>query len=163
MSSLSSFVRLSNDSTTIIFDCQGRMPKVIYYGALLSDTTTPEMLNVLNTRQEAKCAPVNEPPISLVPTHGEGWTGQPGLEVFGNADQWSAGFTLCEANQTDNSVEFVGEDTHRSMRLITFVELDNLTSIVKFFSRLENIGSEALNLNYLNAASLPLPATMTKT
>lgn len=162
MSSLSSFVRLSNDSATVIFDCQGCMPKVIYYGAALSDATTPEMLTVLNTRQEAKCAPVNEPPISLVPTHGEGWTGQPGLEVFGNADQWSAGFTLKEINQTDNTVEFVGEDSHRGMRLVISAELDSLTSIVKFFSRLENTGSEALNLAYLNAASLPLPTTVTK-
>ena len=64
MSSFTSFVRLSNEKATLIFDCQGRMPKVIYYGAPLSDSTTPEMLSVLNTRQEAKCAPVIEPPIS---------------------------------------------------------------------------------------------------
>jgi alpha-galactosidase len=53
MSSLTSFVRLSNEKATLIFDCQGRMPKVIYYGAPLSDSTTPEMLSVLNTRQDA--------------------------------------------------------------------------------------------------------------
>ena len=138
MSSLSSFVRLSNGKTTLIFDCQGRMPKVIYYGAPLSDSTTPEMLSVLNTRQEAKCAPVIEPPITLVPTHGEGWTGQPGLEVSGDADQWSAGFCLVEINQDGQSVAFIAEDAHRGMRLITSVELDTATSVVKYVSRLKH-------------------------
>ena len=162
MSSFTSFVRLSNEKATLIFDCQGRMPKVIYYGAPLSDTTTPEMLSVLNTRQEAKCAPVIEPPISLVPTHGDGWTGQPGLEVFGDADQWSAGFVLTEVNQEAQSVAFVGEDARRGMRLITTVELDDETSVVKYVSRIENSGKTPFNLSYLNAATLPLPTTVSK-
>lgn len=162
MSSLSSFVRLSNDKTTLIFDCQGRMPKVIYYGAPLSSATTPEMLSVLNTRQEAKCAPVIEPPITLVPTHGEGWTGQPGLEVSGNTDQWAAGFSLQKINRTDNAVAFIATDEARCMRLTTTVELDDHTSVVKYVTRLENIGDSTLNLHYLNAASLPLPTTVSK-
>ena len=119
MSSFSSFVTLKNNVATLIFDCQGRMPKAIYYGAPLSDSTTPEMLSILNTRQEAKCAPVIEPPISLVPTHGEGWTGQPGLEVSGDKDQWSAGFSLVDVIQNDASVEFIGEDEHRGCLLYT--------------------------------------------
>ena len=162
MSSSPSFVRLCNEFTTLIFDCQGRMPKVIYYGAPLSDSTTPEMLSILNTRQEAKCAPVIEPPISLVPTHGEGWTGQPGLEVSGDKDQWSAGFSLVETKQSGTSVEFVGEDQHRGMRLITTVSLDANTTVASFCSRVENTGQTALHLSYLNAASLPLPTTVDK-
>ena len=162
MSSSPSFVRLCNEFTTLIFDCQGRMPKVIYYGAPLSDSTTPEMLSILNTRQEAKCAPVIEPPISLVPTHGEGWTGQPGLEVSGDKDQWSAGFSLVDVIQNDASVEFIGEDEHRGMRLITTVSLDANTTVASFCSRVENTGQTALHLSYLNAASLPLPTTVNK-
>lgn len=162
MSSFLSFVRLSNKKVTVIFDCQGRMPNVIYYGAPLSEATTPEMLVVLSTRQEAKCAPAVEPPVSLVPTHGEGWTAQPGLEVFGDNDQWSAGFTLTNVDHTESKVIFVAEDIHRGMRLTTTVELDINSSITKYVSTIENIGKSALNLNYLNAATLPLPPTMSK-
>ena len=64
MSSLPQFVSLKNSRVSLTFDCTGRMPKVIYYGATLSEATTPEMLSVLNTRQEAKCAPVIEPPVA---------------------------------------------------------------------------------------------------
>ncbi|HAI72962.1 MAG TPA: alpha-galactosidase, partial [Alteromonas australica] len=162
MSSLPQFVSLKNSQVSLTFDCTGRMPKVIYYGATLSEATTPEMLSVLNTRQEAKCAPVIEPPVTLVPTHGEGWTGQPGLEISGDADQWSAGFSLVNINQDGQSVSFIAEDAHRGMRLITTAELDTDTSVVKYVSRVENTGSSALNLNYLNAASLPLPTTVSK-
>lgn len=156
------FVTLKNTFVHLTFDCQGAMPKVIYYGAPLSEATTPEMLSVLNTRQEAKCAPVIEPPITLVPTHGEGWTGQPGLEVFGDSDQWSAGFTLVDVSQSANEVSFVGEDTHRGMRLTTRVSLDEGSTVAAFVSQIENIGATPLNLHYLNAASLPLPTTATK-
>lgn len=162
MSTQPSFVTLKNTFVHLTFDCQGAMPKVIYYGAPLSDASTPEMLSVLNTRQEAKCAPVIEPPISLVPTHGEGWTGQPGLEVFGDADQWSAGFTLVNVSKNANKVSFVGEDTHRGMRLTTTVALDEASTVAEFVSQIENTGETTLNLHYLNAASLPLPTTATK-
>jgi len=162
MSLLPSFTRLSNDKATLIFDCQGAMPTLIYYGVPLSDDTTPEMLALLNTRQEAKCAPVIEPPISLVPTHGEGWTGQPGLEVSGDKDQWSAGFSLVETKQSGTSVTFIGEDEHRGMRLVTTVSLDAYTTVASFSSRIENTGDTALHLSYLNAASLPLPTWVNK-
>ena len=95
MSSLPQFVRLDNEYTTIIFDCQGRSPSLLYMGETLSTSTDGAMLSLLRTRQEAKCAPVVEPPVSLVPTHGEGFAGAPGLEVFGQHDEWSAGWKSC--------------------------------------------------------------------
>jgi alpha-galactosidase len=162
MSSLTAFVRLSNEKTTLIFDCQGRMPTLIYYGQQLKTTTTPDMLALLNTRQEAKCAPVIEPPISLVPTHGEGVTGSPGLEISGDADQWSAGFTLSNIEQTDTSLTFTAVDTDRQMQLVTRVVLDAETTVATFTSSIENQGESTLQLNYLNAASLALPTTMSK-
>ena len=162
MSSLTAFVRLDNAKTTLIFDCQGRMPTLIYYGQQLKTATTPDMLALLNTRQEAKCAPVIEPPISLVPTHGEGVTGSPGLEISGDADQWSAGFTLSDIEQTDTSLTFTAVDADRQMQLITRVVLDAETTVATFTSSIENQGESTLQLNYLNAASLALPTTMSK-
>ena len=76
--------------------------------------------------------------------------------------QWSAGFSLVETKQSGTSVEFVGEDQHRGMRLITTVSLDANTTVASFCSRVENTGQTALHLSYLNAASLPLPTTVDK-
>lgn len=132
MPSISSFVRLDNTNTTLIFDCQGRMPSLLYYGALLSDKTTPVMLGTLSTRQEAKCAPVIEPPISLVPTHGEGVTGAPGLQIHGNADQWSAGFELTAIEKNGLSIVFTASDKTRKLTLVTNVALDSNTSVVTY-------------------------------
>ncbi len=158
MSSISSFIRLDNAKTTLIFDCQGRMPSLLYYGSQLSDTTTPAMLGILSTRQEAKCAPVVEPPISLVPTHGEGVTGSPGLQIHGSTDQWSAGFELTAIEQDGLCVVFKASDKHRELTLITKVTLDANTSVVSYQSKVQNDGSDKVNVNFLNAASIPLPA-----
>ena len=162
MSLLPSFTRLSNDKATLIFDCQGPMPTLIYYGAPLSDSTTPEMLTLLNTRQEAKCAPVVEPPITLVPTHGEGWTAQPGLEIFGDADQWAAGFSLTDINVSDTALTFTAQDNQRHIQLVTTVTLSTGAAVATFASSIKNIGDTPLNLGYLNAATLPLPNTISK-
>ena len=162
MSSIPAFVRLDNAKTSLIFDCQGRMPSLIYYGQPLSESTTAHMLALLNTRQEAKCAPVIEPPISLVPTHGEGFTGAPGLEVFGDADQWSAGFELSDIQQSELTITFNALDLHRNMRLVSQVTLDSDTTVARFTSRIENTGTTELKLSYLNAATLPLASNINK-
>ena len=162
MSSIPAFVRLDNAKTSLIFDCQGRMPSLIYYGQPLNESTTAQMLALLNTRQEAKCAPVIEPPISLVPTHGEGFTGAPGLEVSGDSDQWSAGFDLISVDHSDVSVTFIAQDSHRNMRLVSKIALDSNTTVASFTSTLENLGTSELKLNYLNAASVPLAANVNK-
>lgn len=162
MSSLPQFVRLDNAYTTIIFDCQGRSPSLLYMGEPLSTATDGAMLSLLSTRQEAKCAPVVEPPVSLVPTHGEGITSAPGLEVFGQQDEWSAGFQTTAIEQQGLKVTFIGEDEHRNMLLVTQVALDENSSVATYKSTLTNTGSQAVNLAYLNAASLTLPMNVTK-
>jgi|TARA_Y100001970_G_C14253941_1_gene873751 alpha-galactosidase len=131
-------------------------------GETLSTSTDGAMLSLLRTRQEAKCAPVVEPPVSLVPTHGEGFTGAPGLEVFGQHDEWSAGFETTSVVQQGLSVTFTGTDEHRNMTLVTKVVLDENSSIATYQSTLTNNGAQPVNLAYLNAASLILPMNVNK-
>ena len=152
------FVTLHNAHTSLVFDCRRQTPSLLHFGKRLGTHTTPQMLATLATRQEAKCAPVIEPPISLVPTHGEGFTGAPGLELFGKIDEWAAGFSLTNIEANDLSARIELSDEHRQLTLILKIELDTHTSICTFSSTLKNTSENAINLNYLNAATLALPA-----
>lgn len=158
MTDFAKFITLRNPHTCLVFDCTRQAPSLLYYGKPLQLQTSPQMLKQLGTRQEAKCAPVVEPPVSLVPTHGEGFTGAPGLEVFGQADEWAAGFSLANIEADELQVCFELKDTRRQLCLTLQVSLDPNTSICTFTSSLKNTASTPVNLNYLNAATLELPA-----
>ncbi|WP_137166619.1 alpha-galactosidase [Salinimonas lutimaris] len=161
MSAAPAFVTLQNDQVSLIFSNQGRVPTLLYYGKKLSDTTSAQMLATLSTRQEAKCAPVTEPPVALVPTHGEGFTGAPGLEVFGDTDQWAAGFFLQNIEHNAQQAVFTLSDDTRGLLLTLTVTLDSNTSVATFTSSIKNTGQTAINLSYLNAATLSLPMHFT--
>ena len=97
------FYRLDSANCTVIFDCQRKTPSLLYFGKKLSEQTTETMLAQLATRQEVKCAVVEEAPISLSPLLGEGFTGAPGLELINDSIAWSVGPQLKEVRQPLNS------------------------------------------------------------
>ena len=72
MADIKPFFRLDSANSTVIFDCQSKTPALLYFGKRLSEQTTETMLTQLATRQEVKCAVVEEAPISLSPLLGEG-------------------------------------------------------------------------------------------
>ena len=80
MTNLPTFVHLTSQDNSIVFSTANRLPEVIYWGSRLSKDINPEHLILLRTRQEAKCAVVEEPPISLSPNQGQGFTGMSAIE-----------------------------------------------------------------------------------
>lgn len=157
MSQLPPFACLHNRTTSLIVDCQGQSPAVLYYGNRLHTDDGPAMLSQLSTRQEAKCSPAIEPPLSITPTHGEGFTGAPGIELHGPADQWAASFSLTRVDQTQDRLELHSTDARRGLRLIHTITLDEYAQLATFQSHIENDGEADITLAWLAAASLPVP------
>ncbi len=81
MTSPDAFIGLHSAKLTLLLDCRQRTPALLYFGARLSAQTQGEMLARLASRQEAKCSPVFEAPVSLSPLNAEGFTGAPGLRT----------------------------------------------------------------------------------
>ena len=162
MSSIPSYIQLDNDQVSLVIDCQTRVPTILYYGSKLSASTTPEMLTLLSTRQEAKCAPVNEPPIALIPSYGDGFTGAPGMEINGTPELWSTGATLSHVEQSQSSAILTCIDTHRLVKLTVRVELDTNTSIVTLQSSITNMSASPMNVQWFNSATIPLGPKYTK-
>ena len=124
------FYRLDSANCTVIIDCQKRTPALLYFGKQLSEQTTSTMINQLGTRQEVKCAVVDEAPISLSPLLGEGFTGAPGIELVNDSIAWSVGPTLKCVNQPSNTqLEFISVDELRGIEVIHRLRLDQDTVI----------------------------------
>jgi alpha-galactosidase len=158
MTKLTSFVHLSSQDTSLIIDCRRQTPEVLYWGAKLSSATHATMLGELSTRQEAKCALNQEVPISLSPCLGNGFTGQPGLDLFDNGIAWSMGAVLTNVTQANTqSVTFTSLDKVRNLGLEHVITLDFDTNVIAANTTLINNNDTLLNVNYCAAPTFTMP------
>ncbi|WP_076540585.1 alpha-galactosidase [Shewanella sp. UCD-KL21] len=157
MLSFASSVVLHSLNSSLIIDCQSNTPAIAYFGKKLSNTTTSGMIDQLSTRQEAKCSVVTEAPIALSPLMGQGFTGAPGIEISNDADAWSLGGKLTQVKQQDNQVVFTSKDELRQISVIHSLKLDPLTDVLSAETQLINDSSQAMQLNWCAAPTMPLP------
>jgi alpha-galactosidase len=157
------FVQLNSTNASLIIDCQGKTPAIIYWGKLLSKQTSTDMLTLLSTRQEAKCSLVIEAPISLSPLLGEGFTGAPGIEINNDDYAWSLGGELVDIIQADeNIVRFETLDTIRKIKVIHNLSLHHDTDVLSANTQMENLSDKSLTVNSCNAPTIPLTDKMNK-
>ena len=162
MSALPLFVRLDSSRLTLLLDCRGRTPALLYFGARLQADTTAHMLTTLQTRQEAKCSVVQEAAIGLTPLSAEGFTGAPGLELSDSSDGWAVGPTLVAVDQTQTSdgqhqVCLISVDERRQLQLTQLLTLDPDSHVLSLQTAVKNLGSTPRTLHWCAAGTLQLP------
>ncbi|MEQ3658990.1 MAG: alpha-galactosidase [Glaciecola sp.] len=158
-------VQLESRDVSIVIDCSGKTPAVIYFGSKLNKQSPFNMIQLLRTRQEAKCAVVVEAPISLSPSMGEGFTGGPGIELSSHEHHnvWSMGGELHSVKQNNaQEVEFETVDTVRSISLIHRLVLCPETNVLSASTELKNQSHSTINVGYCAAPTIPLPDHITK-
>lgn len=162
MKTLPKFVQLSTHNSSLILECSRNTPVVLYYGKLLSENSA-EMIGLLSTRQEAKCALQEEVPISLSPCLGNGFTGSPGINVFNEDHAWSVGAELIDIEQpTTNHVIFVSYDSQRNIEIKHSIKLDHATNVLSAFTSVSNLNSMPLHINDCCAPTFTLPDHVNK-
>lgn len=162
MTNLPTFVHLTSQDNSIVFSTANRLPEVIYWGSRLSKDINPEHLILLRTRQEAKCAVVEEPPISLSPNQGQGFTGKSAIEVFNSSNAWSmAGDVIDVRQSTEQDVCFVSKDAIRNVELVHNISLCVDTNVLSLSTKITNLNNDTLHVNACAAPCLPLPADCT--
>lgn len=162
MSQLPSYVYLHNATTSIILDCSHSAPALLYYGARLHDQDSAHMLALLATRQEAKCSPALEPVLTLTPSHAEGFTGAPGLEIHGMHDEWSSKFNLIAVKQSATKLELISQTKNATLQLTHYISLDEHTQVASFQTEITNLSLDSVAVQWLAAATIPVPDNMTK-
>ena len=163
MSTLPDFVQLNSRQTSVVIDCTKKTPAIAYFGKRLTQHTSFAMLQILNTRQEAKCAAVVEAPISLSPSMGEGFTGGPGIELSNTLDAWSFGPQIQKVEQLNSQeVRFDSIDEHRNLTLSHYLKLDNNTNVLSASTTLINNSETAVGVNSCAAPTIPMPDHISK-
>lgn len=157
--SLPDYLTLTGNKTQLVFALNRGAPQLIYWADKLGEQTTPDMLALLRVRHEVPASPMNEAKRSLTPTTGEGFSGSPGLQLFGDTDQWSVAPLLVAVEQPDdNTLVFVSEDKRRGVRIGHRVSIDKNSDVVAFSSEITNQAEADIQLQWCAASTLPVPA-----
>ena len=156
-----SYYVLSSAVSQLILDCGGASPSLLYWGAKLSEETTPEMLSALSIRQEAPSCCAEEAPISLTPMAGSGFLGQSGLRghragVYKVPDCRIEKISQASAQQ----LLIVTQDQANNLRLSHQLTMDAHSGIVQASTEVTNSGDTELTLDRCDAPSLAVPSTL---
>lgn len=156
-------IHLRGKRVSFVIDTRGRTPSVLYWGKLLRQQSSTDVLQLLATRQEAKCAAVDEPPLSLTPTLGQGFTGTPGIELISDNQAWSTcGDIIHVEQENQHSALIKSLDKHRNILVVHYLNLDPQTDVLALSTEIVNQGDSQVVVNSCVAATLPLPASMTE-
>lgn len=157
--SIPEYVSLHGNRSTMILAFNRGAPQVIYWGKKLSANTTPEMLTTLRTRQEVPASPTREAKRSLTTTTGEGFSGNPGLKLFGSQSQWAVAPKVVAIEQeTAQHLQVTNLDEARHIKVLHSLFMDPESDVISIDTQVINLGDSAVQLEWCTAATLPVPA-----
>lgn len=155
------FVSLKGKNSSLTIALNRQAPQIIYWGKKLSDKTTEQMLTTLRIRQEVPASPMREAKRSLTTTTGEGFTGHPGLSLFGEQAQWAVVPKVTHLEQVnENQIIITNRDDFRQITVIHSLSIDPTCDVVRFDTQVINNGSDNIQLEWCTAATLPIPSHM---
>ena len=163
MSTLPKYVHLLSRDCSVIFDCRRHTPSLQYFGKKLSPLTTNSMLSQLTTRQEAKCALVEEVPLSLSPCVGNGFTGHPGVSLRNENIAWSVGARLHNIEQNDAAhAVFHSVDKLRGIKISHHLEIEFESNVLQAKTTITNLSDLQLTVDDCAAPTIPIPDHFSK-
>ena len=163
MTEIKRFYRLVTKSSSLVVDCRGNGPAILYWGSRLGDESTADMLAMLGTRQELQARVATEAPVSLSPQLGEGFPGSAGIHVHRDGRQWGTHARI-ESVSTDeaNTLTIASACSATDIRIVHRLRLEPVSSVLVVSTEIENTGSEPLSVESVSAATIPVPAHYSK-
>jgi alpha-galactosidase len=148
---------LNGSKSSVVIDCYSNIPQVVYWRKKLTQNISAKMLSLLRQRQEAPASPMKEVALSLTPTVGQGFTGHPGLSLSGDGDQWSVAAKIKKIVQhSEHHYSIFSLDVDRQIEIETSVAIDPNTDVLSISSKVSNLHSSPITINYCAAATLPI-------
>ncbi len=154
-------IHLSTNELSVVIDPSSGTPTVLHWGEPLSGPLNDDAL------RSALQAPITNgnldvvAPISLLPEHGSGYSGRPGLEGHrSNGAGWSPRFTLVSAEQLSEAdrdrAVVLSLDAHEGLELAT--EFEVLASgVLRTKVSIHNVADTPYQLVAVRQ-TLPLPS-----
>ena len=153
------FVTLHGQGSTVILECPaGEAPLWRYWGPRLATGASPGIA-LRDTRPEPSFSLGFDQPLTLAPTFGLGWFGGSALSAHRGGHDFAQAFDGCEVEQIRDgeAVRFVLTDSVAAIRLAIDLALDPHSDVLVIRSELVNLGNASLDVQWLAAATLPLP------
>ncbi len=158
------FVTLHSPACTAIWEVSGdEAPLWRYWGPRLPDGTGPGA-GLRSIRPEPSFSLHFDQPLSLFPGLGLGWFGQSALLAHRTGPHWAGqdwaqAATSCRVEQIDAAtMRFHLSDDVAMITAVITARLDPATDVLTLATSLTNIGTAPLDVQWLAAGGVPLPA-----
>ncbi len=139
--------------TDVVVDSSTGAPTIVHWGAQLGDIDLQSVRAALD-RPVSQGALDVIAPASVVPEHGSGWQGRPGLAGHRRGGTaWAPRFSPSSVNQTQHGLLITAVDPVAELRLVTRIELNDALVVQ---CSLTNTADTRYLLDQLSV-TLPLP------
>ena len=130
-----------------------------YWGPRLPDGATPGV-PLRETRPLPSFMLDFDQPLTLVPTFGVGWFGQSALLAHRDGQSFAQAITRCEVQwlEPHRAVRLCLTDDVAAVRIDVTLRLADDSDVLVLSSELSNLGATALDVQWMAAGTLPLPA-----
>ena len=155
---MSSYVRLSRDHvggrTDVVVDVSTGAPTIVYWGQSLGSDLDPESIAAALERPLVQGTFDVVAPITVVPEHGSGFVGRPGLTGRrGGGRAWAPRFTTTSHTAADSRLVVDAVDLVAGLALRTTVALDET---LRVWVEVTNVADRRYSLDGLTV-TLPVP------
>ena len=153
------FLVLHGRQSSLVIECPpGEAPLWRYWGPRLPEGSGPG-----TGLRDQRCLPSfnldHDQPLSLVPGFGVGWFNQSALLAHRGGRDFAQAFTGCTVHVTEpgRALHFELSDVVAGLRVDLHLRLDPASDVLVAHSTLTNLGDAPLDVQWLAAATLPLP------
>ncbi|HNJ97062.1 MAG TPA: alpha-galactosidase [Ilumatobacteraceae bacterium] len=151
-------IHLRGATADVVLDTQSGAPTIVYWGAPLGDVDPASVATALQVPVAGGSIDVVAP-LSIVPEHGSGFAGRPGLNGHRQGGAaWSPRFTTGSVQRVEGGVVVTAVDEVAGLHLVTEVQLADVLAVR---CSVTNLGTTRYLLDGLHP-TLPLPERATE-
>ncbi len=155
-------LRFDAQNSTVIFACAVGAPlSMLYWGSALGAGVEAEEIERLATRQGMHGVADVSIPLSLAMEPGLGHPMVQGFAAHRAGKDWGSLFEVCKTEVRAGEAKIICRDERTKLGLEYGIGFDLVTGVLRISSVLINYGAEALDLNEMATACLPIPESMT--
>lgn len=153
------YLRLDSPGCTAIWEVSDlEAPLWRYWGPRLPEGVTPGA-GLRSTRPTPSFTTDFDQPLSLFAGVGQGWFGQSALMAHRAGEDWTVAITRCRvAELSPHAVAFHMDDDVAGLSIVVTVSLDPASDTLTLATRLTNAGAATLDVQWIAAGDVPLPA-----
>lgn len=155
---MSKIVRLVREQVEVVVDASTGAPTILHWGAPLGEGSDmhADMVAMLSALDRPLVHGTFDAvaPVSVVPEHGSGFTGRPGVAGRrGGGRAWSPRFTTVSHSAVEHRLTVDAVDEVAGLALTTSIALGDVLTVS---STIENLGDRRYSLDGLTV-TVPLP------